>query len=194
MLLLGLTGGVGMGKSTCADLLKQRTVPVIDTDELARELVQPGQPLLAEIQRAFGPEIVDPAGGLRRDLLARKVFADPAARQRLESILHPPIRQRWLAQAQSWRAQNLRLGVVVIPLLFETRAEAELDRVVCVACSSSTQRSRLRARGWSDEQAQQRIRAQWPVEKKIAAANHVIWSEGSIEIHAAQLNRILSGL
>ncbi len=180
-----------MGKSVCAQLLRARGIPVVDTDDLARELVQPGQPALAEVERVFGPEIVDGAGRLRRDALARRVFADPGARKQLEAILHPRIRQLWRAQSQSWRTQGRALGVVAIPLLFETRAEAELDAVICVACSAAAQHERLEARGWPDQHIEQRIQAQWPIEEKISKSNCVIWTEGSVEIHTAQLDLIL---
>src|ERR1700722_14102542 len=100
MKLCGLTGGVRMGKSTAAAFLQARGASMVDTDHLARELVQPGQPALAEIQNAFGREIVSPDGQLRRDELANIVFTDATARQRLEAILHPRIRERWLAQIE----------------------------------------------------------------------------------------------
>jgi dephospho-CoA kinase len=192
MNVLGLTGGIGMGKSACAELIQQRGIPVIDTDLLARQVVEPGQPPLAEIQRRFGPDLIAPDGRLRRAELARRVFADPAAREQLEGILHPPIRRLWRAQVETWRAEGRPLAIVVIPLLFETRAEEELDATVCVACSAVTQRQRLVARGWPPEQIDQRIRAQWPVEKKLALADYVIWSESGLDIHAAQLDRILA--
>lgn len=194
MRLLGLTGGVGMGKSTCAQFLLARGIPVIDTDDLAREVVEPGQPALAEIQQVFGPEIIDANGRLRRDVLARRVFEDPRDRKQLEAILHPRIRQLWRARANSWRTQDRPLAVVAIPLLFETNAEAELDAVLCTACSSPTQLVRLQGRGWPAEQIDQRIRAQWPSEEKMARSNFVIWTEPSLEIHAAQLERILRRL
>ena len=194
MKLLGLTGGVGMGKSACARLLRERDVPVVDTDDLAREVVEPGEPALNEIRQLFGSEMIDGAGRLRRDLLAQRVFANPQARQQLEAILHPRIRGLWRAQVDAWRTQGRSLAVVAIPLLFETGAEFELDLVICLACSSATQLSRLGSRGWPAEQIQQRIRAQWPIEDKMAKANFVIWTESSLEIHAAQLERILRGL
>jgi dephospho-CoA kinase len=143
MKLLGLTGGVGMGKSTCADLLRARHVPVLDTDDLAREVVEPGQPALDEVRRIFGHEVIDAEGRLRRDILARRVFSDSEARKQLEGILHPRIRTLWRAQANAWRDQGRPLGVVAIPLLFETKAETELDAVICVACSPATQLERL---------------------------------------------------
>jgi dephospho-CoA kinase len=194
MQLLGLTGGIGMGKSAAEQLLRQRGVSVIDTDALAREVVAPGQPALEEIRQCFGPEVLGPDGRLRRDELARRVFAEPEARRRLEAILHPRIRALWQAQVQTWRAEGRPVAVVAIPLLFETQAERELDFTICVACSAATQQERLKSRGWTTEQMEQRIRAQWPVEKKMAAADFVVWSEGDLELHAAQLERILQAL
>ncbi len=191
MKVLGLTGGVGMGKSASARLVGERGIPVVDTDDLARQVVEPGQPALAEVLQAFGPAVVGPGGRLRRDELARRVFADAAARVRLENILHPRIRMLWRAQVTTWRSEGQSLGLVVIPLLFETRAEAELDATICVACSATTQLERLLARGWSPEQIEQRIQAQWPVEQKIARADYLVWTEAGLDVHAAQIDRIL---
>ena len=137
MKVCGLTGGVGMGKSTAAQFLRARGAQLVDTDELARQLVQPGQPALAEIQTEFGANIVAPDGRLRREELAQIIFSDAAARKKLEAILHPRIRERWLAQVEIWRRENRPLAVVVIPLLFETRAESHFNKIICVACSAA---------------------------------------------------------
>jgi dephospho-CoA kinase len=214
MKVCGLTGGLGMGKSTAAEFFHTLGARVVDTDELARQLVQPGQPALTEIQTVFGKSLVAPDGCLRRDELAQIVFTDPAARKKLEAILHPRIRERWLAQIESWRAapkrpaatvrehggsdggrgENRALAVVVIPLLFETQAESGFDKIICIACSATAQRERLLARGWSPGQIQQRLAAQWPVEQKIARADFVIWTDGSLEVHARQIDRIVAKL
>lgn len=194
MKVCGLTGGLGMGKSTAAQFLRERGAPVVDADELAGQLARPGQPALAEIQSAFGKNIVAADGRLRRDELARIVFADAAARKRLEEILHPRIRERWLAQVETWRKETHALAVVVIPLLFETRAESSFDKIICVACSAPTQRQRLLCRSWTPEQIQQRNAAQWPVEQKIARADFVVWTEGDLDAHARQLERILKSI
>ena len=191
MLVVGLTGGIGMGKSACAKLLQERSIPVVDTDELARQVVQPGQPALGEIRGAFGAQVMAPQGTLRRDELARLVFADDAARKTLEGILHPRIRELWRSQVESWRAEGRALAIIVIPLLFETGAEKELDATICIACSDQTQRERLSVRGWSPTQIAQRIRTQWPIEQKLAKADYVIWTEGGLDLHAEQLERIL---
>lgn len=194
MKVVGLTGGVGMGKSNSARLLRLRSIPVVDTDDLARQVVEPGQSALAEVQRVFGAEIVGQDGHLRREELARRVFSDPAARKRLEDILHPRIRALWRAQMEVWRAEGRSLAVVVIPLLFETSAEAELDATICIACTRLTQHQRLLDRGWSPADIEQRVRAQWPIEIKMARADYVVWTEANLDVHADQLNRILPGL
>jgi len=194
MKVWGLTGGVGMGKSTAADTLSARGVPVVDTDDLARQLVQPGEPALAEIQNLFGRDIVAPDGRLRRDELAKVVFTDAAARQKLEAILHPRIGQAWLAQIEVWRKAGHNLAVVVIPLLFETHAESHFDKVVCVACSSAAQQERLVARGWDGEQIRHRLAAQLPVDQKIARSQFVIWTEGLLKVQQCQIEKILERL
>jgi dephospho-CoA kinase len=191
MKVFGLTGGIGMGKSASAQLLRERAVPVVDTDLLARRIVEPGQPALLEIQRAFGNDFIAPDGQLRRDELARRVFTDSAARETLEKITHPRIRELWFAQIEAWRRGQKPLAVVVVPLLFETGSEAEFDATICVACSAATQRKRLLERGWTPGQIEQRIAAQWPMDRKIAKADYLVWTEGGLDIHAAQLERIL---
>jgi dephospho-CoA kinase len=191
MKLFGITGGIGMGKSSSARLLAERGVSVIDTDVLARQIVEPGQSALEEIEREFGAEMISTDGELRRDKLAGKVFSDPAALRKLENILHPRIRELWKSETEKWRNEGQPNGAVIIPLLFETEAQSEFDAVICVACSAATQRQRLRERGWNDEQIDQRLASQWPVEKKIAQADFVIWTDTTLETHAEQLGQIL---
>jgi len=194
MKVVGLTGGVGMGKSACSELLRQRGAPVVDTDELARLVVRPGQPALTEITQVFGAALVDQHGELRRSEMARLVFSNPEARAKLEQILHPRIRLLWREQVETWRAAGHPLGIVVIPLLFETNAEQELQATICVGCSARTQMSRLKPRGWSVEQIQQRISAQLSIEEKIARSTFVIWNEAGLDILGAQTNRIVASL
>ena len=189
MKVCGLTGGVGMGKSTAVVTMYVHGVPVVDTDELARQLVQPGEPTLAEIQDVFGKDIIASDGRLRREELARIVFADAAAREKLEAVLHPRIRQGWLAQVEAWRTEGHRLAMVVIPLLFETQAESYFDKIICVACSPAAQQERLAARGWDADQIRQRIAAQLPVGQKIARSHFVIWTEGALEVQRRQIEK-----
>jgi len=194
MKLCGLTGGVGMGKSTAAGFLLQSGAHVVDTDQLAHELVRPGSPALAEIRDEFGEGVISPAGELNRRELARIVFADDSARHRLEAILHPRIRERWQAQVETWRREDCPLAVVVIPLLFETRAENHFDKIICVACTPASQQERLVTRGWSPEQIRRRTAAQMPVEQKMARSHFVVWSEGPPEVHRRQIADIVQKL
>jgi dephospho-CoA kinase len=189
--LCGLTGGVGMGKSTAAAFLEKRGAKIVDTDRLAHELVQPGQPALAEIQNTFGNKVIASDGALRRGELANIVFSDSIARKKLETILHPRIRERWLAQIEKWRKEKCPLAVVVIPLLFETQAESYFDKIICVACAENSRVERLRARGWTPEQINGRIAAQMPVTEKIARADFVIWTEGDLQNHSRQADVIV---
>jgi dephospho-CoA kinase len=189
--LFGVTGGVGMGKSTAGQILQQLGLEVADTDEKARQLTGPGQPALQEIVQRFGPQVLSPDGQLNRAELARVVFADSGARADLEAILHPRIRAAWEAEAEGWRAAGREAGAILIPLLFETEAMPRFDAVICVACSEASQWQRLRQRDWSDDQIRQRLAAQWPVQKKIDHADFVVWTDTTLEAHAAQLERVV---
>ena len=192
MKLFGITGGIAMGKSTAADLLRQRGVAVVDTDILARDLVAPGQPALREIHQRFGPEVFSPDGALDRARLARRIFSDPVERGALEAILHPRIRSAWMTEAARWQQADLRVGAVIIPLLFETHAAAQFDAIICLACCVSTQALRLSQRGWPADQIKQRLDAQWPIERKMAQSHFVVWTDTSVPVHGAQLDLILS--
>ena len=192
MITFGLTGGIAMGKSAASDLLQEHHIPVIDTDVLARRVVQPGQPALERIRELFGAEMLSEAGELRRDVLASRVFSDPDSRVLLEQILHPPIRALWRNQVHDWAQAGQRAAVVVIPLLFETGAEKELDATICVACSPATQARRLSTRRWSPGQTRQRLEAQFSIERKIAAADFVVWNEAGLDVLWAQLARIVA--
>ena len=188
--VIGITGGVGMGKSTAAKLLREQGVPVVDSDDLARAVVAVGEPALAEVSEIFGAEFLDAQGQLDRGKMAAHIFGNDAERKKLEAIIHPRVRECWLLQMESWRAENVPLGVVVIPLLFEVEAEGEFDSVICVACTGNTQRERLRARGWDDVQIAARIAAQMDVAEKIERANQVVWTEGDVNLLREQLQSI----
>ena len=189
--VLGLTGGVGMGKSTAARLLKKAGLPVVDSDGLAREAVQPGTEGLAEIADEFGEGFLKPDGSLDRDKMASTVFQDQAARKQLELIIHPRVRAVWENRIEQWREQKRPVGVVVIPLLFEVGVQDSFDAVLCVASTASTQRSRLRGRNWSDDQIAARIAAQMDIAQKMDLADHVLWNEGTPDQLGEQLNGIL---
>lgn len=183
---IGLTGGPGCGKSAASEFFGSHGFAIIDTDQLSREVVEPGQPAHARLRQDFGPECFDPDGRLLRDKLAAVAFADPAALRRLNAIVHPEVRALW----QSRAARLLAMGrpvLVVIPLLFESGLESAFERVVCVGCSRSVQHERLRARGWNDTMIRDRLAAQWPLEKKCRLAHYVIWNDGPFPLLQRQV-------
>ncbi len=192
-IVLGLTGGPGCGKSAAAECLADAGLRIIDTDVLARIAVSPGRPAADAIRREFGAEFFNDAGELRRDLLARVVFSDSAARQRLNDIVHPEVRAMWTLEAYQCRSAG-KPCAVVIPLLFESALEKEFTTTVCVGCSASVQTERLAARGWDDAMIRKRIESQLPLDQKCLRATHVIWNDGSLEILRDQVNALVGML
>ena len=194
MIRLGLTGGVGMGKSTASQFLNDLGFKVADTDDIARKLVEPGKPALKDIVKAFGKEVLQDNGELNRKKAAEIVFSDDSKRLKLEEILHPLIRENWELRLNDWSLENEKLGVVVIPLLYETECERYFDKVVCIACSKDIQLQRLRQRGWSDLEIDQRIKAQLLIGEKMSRADYVVWTNGAIDTHAKQWDELISYL
>lgn len=173
MLKIGLTGGIGSGKTSVSDIFSELGVPVIDTDLVARQLTARDGAALPEIRSAWGESVMRPDGELDRDALRRRIFAAPEERRRLEAILHPLIRRQVVAELAALDAPYV---VVVIPLLVETGNYRELlDRVLVVDCPESLQLERVRARsGLSAEDVSAIISAQADRSSRIAAADDVI--------------------
>ena len=194
MITMGLTGGIGAGKSEASDYLKRLGIPVLDTDVVARELVYPGQPALAEIVAAFGSAILDSQGHLDRSALGQKVFGDSAARQRLEAILHPRIYDGWTAWIREQALQDQRLCAVVIPLLYEKGYDSHFQVTLALGCTPQTQRQRLHQRQWTDQMIDQRLAAQWPMSEKLQRANYCLWSEGQREALHQQIEVVLKSM
>ena len=183
-----------MGKSTVAGYLSRIGEWVVDTDVLAREMVAPGQPALDEIAGTFGKEVLTANGSLDRAALAEIVFKDDSRRKVLESILHPRIRAAWQEWAENCSARGAHRAFVVIPLLFETAAEKELDLTICVACSTELQARRLGVRGWDKEEITRRIAAQMPIREKMDRAHRIVWNEAGLDVCEQQVARILASL
>lgn len=180
MLKVGLTGGIGSGKSEVTRRLAALGAYVVDADVLAREVVEPGTPGLAAVAAEFGAEVLRPDGSLDRDRLGAIVFADPAARARLNAIVHPLV---GAATAERFAAAPADAIVVHdVPLLVEVGLAAAYDVVIVVAATPETQGSRLvRARGMSADEARSRIAAQAPLADKLAVADFVITNDGSLD-------------
>ena len=177
---VGLTGGIASGKSTVTALLRELGAVVIDSDRLARDAVALGTPGLAAVVEAFGPEVLTADGELDRPAVARRVFADDAARRRLEGIVHPLVHEA----ARRLEADVPPGALVVhdVPLLVEVGRTEEFDAVVVVDCPEELQVERIvRDRGWTEEEALGRVRAQASREDRLAVATHVVENTGTLE-------------
>ncbi len=181
-MVLGLTGGIASGKSFVADCLVESGAILVSADELAREVVNPGSPTLAKLVEAFGLDILTESGNLDRGIMAQKVFADPTARHKLESIVHPAIAHLAECRLEDLKKLPHDLIVYEAPLLFEAGAEGRVDQVLVVIVSPETQMKRLLERDEIGEtEAMQRIAAQWPQADKVQRADYVIDNSGSKE-------------
>lgn len=179
---VGLTGGIGSGKSAVSGLLAERGAVVVDADLLAREVVAPGTPGLAAVVEEFGPGVLTPDEALDRPALGRVVFGDPAALARLNAIVHPLVAERTREEFAAAEREGARLVVHDVPLLVENDLAGNYDAVVVVAARPETQLHRLvRLRGMSEDDARARIAAQAPLADKIAVATHVVHNDGSHE-------------
>jgi len=178
-LLIALTGGIASGKSAVARLFAERNVPVLDTDQIARDVVEPGQPALAQIATTFGADVLDASGRLDRSRMRDLVFADPEQRKRLEAILHPAIREE--LKRRSALAEG-PYQIHVIPLLVESGLRGGYDRVLVVDCPEEEQLRRLTARdGSTVEQARNILAAQTSREQRLSVADDVIVNTGTVE-------------
>lgn len=185
--VLGITGGVGCGKSTLGEIMVERGWSVIDTDDVARELMAPGQENWQNMIDGFGPSILNVDQSINRRVLGDLVFGDPAARQKLNELTHPSIRAAWTSQRDDILSRQPDACVaVIIPLLFEVGLQTEFERIACVGCTRKTQRQRLMKRNWSAEHIQQRMESQLPLAEKMQLSQTVFWNEGSLERLGAQ--------
>ena len=194
MLLVGLTGGIGSGKSTVARMLEERGGVVFDADVLAREVVEPGTPGHAAVTERFGANVLAPGGELDREALASIVFADPAARRDLEAIVHPEVRRRFAEGTEAYRDTD-RVVVFSAPLLVETGMHSAFEVLVVVSASTATQIDRLmRERGMSEEAVRSRIAAQASPEARAEVADVLVDNEGTVEELEQQVARLWSDL
>ncbi|HEY8552677.1 MAG TPA: dephospho-CoA kinase [Thermaerobacter sp.] len=199
--LIGLTGGIGSGKSVVARMLEALGAGVVDADAIAREVVRPGEPALERVVQVFGPAVLTPAGELDRRALGRIVFQDERARQELERILHPAIHRRTWERIGALLASGRHPAVVWdVPLLFEVGAEHRVDQIWVVTAPRAVRLERLRRRDpdLSAEELERRMAAQWPLEEKAARAHVVIDNGGDLEgtrrqVEAAWRQHVLRG-
>jgi dephospho-CoA kinase len=195
MLRVGLTGGIASGKSTVAEMLRERDIPVLEADPLGHELLEPGQAAYDEVVRDFGKEVLDPSGKVNRAKLGGIVFSDAQKRARLDQILHPRILdvvRKWFAALEGPEAPEL--AVVEAALIIEAGYNKELDKVIVCWCRPEQQIERLEERGLAVEDARRRMAAQMPMEEKRRLANEQIDCSGSIEETKRQVDVVLERL
>lgn len=189
-LRIGLTGGIASGKSTVADLFAAHGVPVIDTDVIARELVEPGMPALDEIRSVFGNNVFDSDGRLDRRSMRALVFSDASRREELEAILHPKIRLETAARSQ---AADGPYQIIVVPLLVESPFRQFMDRILVVDCDEETQLRRLLARDSEGEDRARRIMAaQASRQARLAIADDVISNNDDLAATRRQVDKLHS--
>jgi dephospho-CoA kinase len=194
--IVGLTGGIACGKSTVADLLRQRGFPVIDADRLARQVVEAGQPALAKIVETFGQEILAEDGSLDRRKLGAVVFAAPEKRKQLEQITHPAIGVAGQKRLAAYRAEGHAVAFYEAPLLVEAGLYKAMKALIVVAAEPETQRRRLLARDsdLSEQDADARIAAQLPLADKLAVADYVVRNDGGRDQLKANVAELLTVL
>jgi dephospho-CoA kinase len=190
-LIVGLTGGMGCGKSTAAALFAERGFRRLDADQVIRDEILTDPDVIAAIRDRFGPEVLDEAGRVKRSRVAEVVFTDAGQLDWLENLLHPRLLARW---REIFSAAEGEAFIVETPLLFEKGLENWFDFIVCVTTGSATQLRRLEQRGISPEHARQRLVKQLPLARKCELADHVLLNDGSPEFLREQVNAVADRL
>jgi len=192
-MIIGLTGGIGSGKTTVAALLAKKGAFVIDTDVIAREVVEPNSPALEAIQREFGDQVIRADGTLDRPALARLIFGDEAKRIKLNELTHPEILKRVLALMGTQPPDAV--VVAVVPLLFESGFDRSCDHTVAVVAPPDVRRARLQERdGISGSEVEARMKAQLPEGEYERRAGHVIRNEGNLTALGREVDRVWEAL
>jgi dephospho-CoA kinase len=195
MLRIALTGGIATGKSYVLQQFRHRGVPCLDADLLAHGVIAAGTEATAAIAVRFGQDMLDADGAVDRKKLGAVVFADPAARKDLEAIVHPAVYRAIHTGLRAFElVGNYPIGIVDIPLLYETGHAADFDKVIVTVCTPALQMARLAERGMSEAQARQRIAAQWPAEEKASRADFVVRTDGTFEETDEQVSQIVAAL
>ncbi|PFW58755.1 dephospho-CoA kinase [Bacillus cereus] len=190
--VIGLTGGIASGKSTVSEMFRELSIPVIDADVIAREVVEQGKPAYNKIVEAFGTEVLQQDWELDRPKLGSIVFYNEEKRLQLNKIVHPAVREEMNTQKEMYIKKGVQAVVLDIPLLFESKLTSLVDRVLVVAVTPNTQLNRLMKRNnFSEEEATARIQSQMPLEEKVKNADEVINNDGTIMGTKTQLQVIL---
>jgi dephospho-CoA kinase len=184
---IGLTGGIGCGKSTVLELFRKSGAACVETDAVVRQLLSSDQTLIRQVRDAFGSGVIGPEGNVDRGQLAARVFDNPGALALLESLVHPLVREHW---TQALR-ENHPVLIVEIPLLFEKDLEDHFSTTICVSSYPEVQAQRLKARGMSESQIQYRKQRQFSLEEKMRRADIIIHNNGTLEHLAEQVDSLM---
>lgn len=191
-MIIGLTGSIASGKSTVSKILEKLGFPIIDADLVARQVVEPGTETLQKIEKIFGSEVIQDDGTMNRERVGALIFSDPAKRKQLNDIIHPAIREEMLLQRSVFLAAGYQTIVMDIPLLFESKLQHFVDKILVVSVTEENQLVRLMDRNGLDEKnAKARISSQLPMSVKEEGADAVIYNNGTLEETTYQLTRIL---
>lgn len=191
-MIIGLTGSIASGKSTVSEMLKSSGYPIIDADLVARQVVEPGSDTLEQIEQAFGRDVIREDGTMDRPKVGEIIFNDPAKRKVLNDIIHPAIRQKMLRQRHEYMTEGYKTIIMDIPLLFESRLQHLVDKILVVSVTEENQFRRLVERnGFTEKEARARISSQLPMSVKEDGADAVIYNNGTLDETKWQLNRIL---
>ena len=192
-MIIGLTGSIASGKSTVAKMLESYHLPIVDADLVARKVVEPGTETLQKIAAAFGQDVIKEDGTMDREKVGAIIFHDPTQRKVLNDIIHPAIRAEMLRQRDEHIASGVANVVMDIPLLFESKLQHFVEKILVVTVSPEVQLERLMKRNdLSEEEAQKRIASQLPLSEKEAGADATIYNNGTIEQSREQLQHILN--
>jgi dephospho-CoA kinase len=191
-MIIGLTGSIASGKSTVSNMLKDKGYPIVDADKIARQVVEPGTPVIKEIAEHFGDEVLNVDGSLNREKLGERIFKSEEERKKLNSIIHPAIRNEMIRQKEQWISKGAGTVILDIPLLFESKLQSFVEKIIVVSVTPEIQKQRLIARNELNEQeAADRINSQLLMVEKEAGADAVIDNNGTIEETKMQVETLL---
>lgn len=191
-MIIGLTGSIATGKSTVANMLRAKGFPIVDADVISREIVEPGSPVLKEISEAFGEGALREDGTMNREWIGARIFGDETERQKLNRIMHPAVRKEMLRQKDEWLGKGAQIVIMDIPLLFESKLQHFVDKILVVSANPKVQKERLMARNHlTEEEADDRIHSQLPIAEKESGADAVIYNDGTLKETEKQLDQIL---
>lgn len=192
---IGLTGGIGSGKSTVSNWIKKQKIPLVDADEIAHQVVNPGTPGLEQVVAMFGPSMLTDEGHLNRKKMGEMVFGDKAKLMLLERILHPLIQQEVSRQRAKYESEGCAFAIYDVPLLYEKKMQSQFDKVIVVSAPQALQVQRIKERdGLSDSEIQKRLMQQLPMAEKESKSDYIIRNEGTLQDLEKQIAKVVASL